>query len=272
MLVAGFLGLGRLSLLSGAVGLCLAFGLFVIAAGIALNRAPGAPEAVRAMHLGLSALLPTAALGLFLVLGLGGWWPVQDLMHKVDLHLTWGLLGWVGLLLVGILAEPVPMFYVTPAYPAPLRKWLTPMVFFGLIAWSLAELLSSDITAPAMGVAVGGFVVAALVILWLVQQRKRPIYDATLFYIWAGCAALLGAASAWVLSADATVIGTLLLAGVSLAFPSGMLNKIVPFLCWFHLQGALLTSGRFERSNSYLVAGGQRVGQQSVIIRQRCGG
>jgi hypothetical protein len=38
----------------------------------------------------------------------------------------------------------------------------------------------------------------------------------------------------------------LLLVGVGVGLPSGMLLKIVPFLCWFHLQSRQVTLGRFD--------------------------
>jgi hypothetical protein len=144
------------------------------------------------------------------------------------------------LLLVGLLAELVPMFYVTPAYPSALRKGLPLLVFLGLSAWALSG------AGPALGVAVAGIMVMALVTLWMTQRRKRPIRDATLFYIWTGCVALVLSALAWTLSADATLLGVMLLGGVALAFPSGILNKVVPFLCWFHLQGARMAAGHFD--------------------------
>jgi hypothetical protein len=42
------------------------------------------------------------------------------------------------------------------------------------------------------------------------------------------------------------LIGVLLLVGVGVGLPSGMLFKIVPFLCWFHLQARQVASGRFD--------------------------
>ena len=42
------------------------------------------------------------------------------------------------------------------------------------------------------------------------------------------------------------LVGILLLVGVGLGLPAGMLFKILPFLAWFHLQHRQLQSGRFD--------------------------
>jgi hypothetical protein len=57
---------------------------------------------------------------------------------------------------------------------------------------------------------------------------------------------ILAAAVAWWLQAPAELLGVLLLVGVGVGLPSGMLLKIVPFLCWFHLQSRQVALGRFE--------------------------
>ena len=44
------------------------------------------------------------------------------------------------------------------------------------------------------------------------------------------------------------LVGVLLLVGVGLGLPAGMLFKILPFLAWFHLQHRQLQSGRFDLS------------------------
>ena len=41
-------------------------------------------------------------------------------------------------------------------------------------------------------------------------------------------------------------LAIVLLVGVGTGLPSGMLFKIVPFLCWFHLQQHQVATGRFE--------------------------
>lgn len=245
-LVLGFLTDG-FWLAVGAVLLTMGFGIFVTAVGIALARARGAADTVRAMRFGAAALVVTVLLGLLLVAHLAGWLVLDDFPRKVDLHLGWGLMGWVGFLLLGVSYELVPMFYVTPRFPDAVRKWFAPLVFVLLIGWTFLLLWSDGISvlaAAALGLLFGGF---ALTTVWTARQRKRPISDATLFYIWVGSLALAAVFPAWLMGAAEGLLGVLILAGVCIAYPSGMLNKIVPFLCWFHLQGAQLEAKRFDR-------------------------
>jgi hypothetical protein len=102
--------------------------LFLLAAGLALTRARGAPHTVRAMRLAVGSLLLTVSLGLALTGALNGWLPIIQLNVWVDAHLAWGLLGWVGLLLIGVAYQVVPMFHVTPSYPRWVLRWLAPCI------------------------------------------------------------------------------------------------------------------------------------------------
>ena len=55
-----------------------------------------------------------------------------------DLHALWGLLGWVGLLVVAIAYEVVPMFQATPPYPPWMQRGLSLTLLVSLTLWSLA--------------------------------------------------------------------------------------------------------------------------------------
>jgi hypothetical protein len=165
----------------------------------------------------------------------------------VNLHLTWGLLGWAGLTLVGVVFELVPMFYMTPRPRAPLVPTTVATTFVALLGVSLLSELHAD-RDVASALATGALVFAALALVWLTLKRARPILDTTLVYVWVGCASLVAAALGWALGADSVLLGILTLGGVALSFPSGMLCKIVPFLCWLHLQTEQVATRRFEYS------------------------
>jgi hypothetical protein len=72
------------------------------------------------------------------------------------------------------------------------------------------------------------------------------VWDPTLSFWWLGMACLLGAAACWLLDAPDTAAGGLALGGVAVAVPSGVLYKVVPFLAWFHLQGAQMAQERWD--------------------------
>jgi hypothetical protein len=60
------------------------------------------------------------------------------------------------------------------------------------------------------------------------------------------------AGTAWALSAPAQLVGVLLLVGVGVGLPTGMLLKILPFLSWFHLQHLQMASGRLDVRVPYM--------------------
>jgi hypothetical protein len=228
-------------LLGGAAAAALGLALFLAALAAAAVRAR--LPATRGRPEGPLALAATAVLGLTLAAGLTGTLPLLRLGTLIDLHVAWGLAGWMGLTLVGLLMELLPMFYMSPPYPGTVRRWLAPLLLLSLVFWSAARWWSPTPAMAALPVAVGfgGFLLLSARAL---LRRKRKIADVTLGYLTVGLASAAAGALAWILGAPAFVVGVLLLAGVAVAFPSAMLHKIVPFLCWFHLQALVLAAGR----------------------------
>lgn len=247
LLAAGFVGAGPAFLGVGAICSTLGFASFLVTGAAALTRAQGAPSTRLAMRLAAVALLVTILLGLVLSAALLGWLPLPRLADWVQAHLSWGLLGWVGLLIVGVGYQVVPLFHVTPPYPPALTRLLAPTLFLALLA-ATGLVLGGWTTWSQWFYAVLalGFASFALTTLVLQQRRSRPRWDATLVHWQIAMGAVLVAAALWALNAPAEPIGILMLVGVGVGLPSGMLLKIVPFLCWFHLQGRQLASGRFD--------------------------
>lgn len=247
LMAAGFLGGGPWPLGLGAGCAGLGFMVFLIAASAALTRARGTPATLRALRLAAFSLVPTVVLGATLVSVLLGWIVLPGFPAWVDLHLAWGLFGWVGLLILGVGYQVVPMFHVTPAYPAALTRALAPLLFGALILASLATLYGQEALAQlAQAGLTLGFGAFALATTRLQRRRTRPRRDVALLHWWSAMGAGGAAACAWWLGAPDTLLGVLLLVGVGVGLPSGMLFKIVPFLCWFHLQQRQVSVGRFE--------------------------
>lgn len=120
-----------LSLLAGA------FLLLLVSLAIGLVVARGNASIHLAVGAALMALLVTVVLGLLLGAGYGeGVGPGLD-RRWTDLHAVWGLLGWAGLLVVGLAYEVVPMFQATPAYPGWMRNGLSAALLAALGLWSL---------------------------------------------------------------------------------------------------------------------------------------
>ena len=164
-----------------------------------------------------------------------------------DLHAGWALGAWAGVLLAALAYVVVPMFQLTPGYPA-RPSWWFPGVMLGLMAaWALAVVLDAAVAirlVQALSALAGiGF---ALLTLRLQAQRRRARSDVTYRYWQIGLAsailalAMVLTAAAWPPLADAAgwsiFSGILLLVGGFMSFIIGMLYKIVPFLAWMHLR------------------------------------
>ena len=272
-LVAGFLFAVPWPMRLGMVLLGAGFLVFVGAVGISLMRASsGNPTAV-GKRLAVSGLAATVALGLTLASNYGWEWWLINRMQVTNLHLTWGLLGWVGLLVIGVSYQVVPMFQLTPAYPKPLTRWLT-WALFALLLLLSATLLWQDETMQKQaawligGVIVAGFAVFAVVTLRLQLQRRRKQSDVTLLFWRFGMACLLLALALGLgeqtitalehAQADNFMLAFLFIAGFAVSVVNGMLYKIVPFLIWFHLQSRLMGVAKVPNMKQIMPEPGMR--------------
>jgi hypothetical protein len=266
LLTAGTAGLVVSFLLGSAVGMAvagailgLAIVLFVSALAVALWRVKVQNATTTAMWLAVVSLGITAALGLHLVVGMSGLAPFVRPFFYTDLHLGWGLLGWVALLLMGVAYQVVPMFQVTPEYPVWMRRRMVPALFAGLTVWSLLAgaaaygRLPPAVAAGWMGLLVAGQLLFAWVTLRLQQQRRRRVSDVTVLFWRTGLIAVGVCGLLWTLgrlcpewgarSEPDLLLGVGLLLGAAVSLVNGMLYKIVPFLSWFHLQNRQLATG-----------------------------
>lgn len=231
---------------AGAVHLPLCLGaatlaIFIVASYLALARAPRVHASVRDMRLALGALAVVAAVGLYLGAGHAGLLAAIP-RHLTAVHLAWALLGWVGLLLMGVAYQVVPMFQMTPPYPAAMTRWLGRYLCVVLVAWSLsAPAWLSGLVGAALGLGLGAF---AWVTLSLQARRRRRLPDVTLWYwrlamlslllgvaLWSGAGLIRAPGEAMDIA-----LGVLRIIGVAMSVICGMLYKIVPFLVWLHLQ------------------------------------
>ncbi|MGB5835070.1 MAG: hypothetical protein WBG92_24225 [Thiohalocapsa sp.] len=253
LLALGFLGSGGHVLAAGAISAGLGFALFALAALTALtalSRGRGGAATRRALRLTTLSLLITVSLGLTLTSALLGWLPLSNLADWVQLHVAWGLFGWIGLLILAVGMQVVPLFHVTAPYPGWMRRVLVPLMFLVLCGSTLMQAwprFAGPAAMPALQWLLAlGFSAFALATLRLQRRRSRPRLDATLLHWWSALGALLAAVLCWAMAASLELIGVLLLIGVGVGLPSGMLLKIVPFLCWFHLQSRQISLGRLQ--------------------------
>lgn len=226
--------------------------VFLISVAIALMRVKMPSMTVVSMRLAVAALAVTLLFGLGLGGGYAGLIKLPPLSLLTDLHLGWGIFGWIGLLLIGVSYQIVPMFQVTPDYPSLLRQRLTGSLFFGLVIWSLLEVgvglgaLYPVIPKIWLALLLAGYSTFALLTLSLQSRRRRRIVDVTLLFWRTALLSVIASVLLWLVAQwfpsiafsprYPLMLGVGMLAGVSLSFVNGMLYKIVPFLAWFHLQ------------------------------------
>lgn len=250
LLSAGFF-FGQPALIKLAIPfLASGFAVFLATIGYSLARAPAHNATINAMRLAIVSLAVTVVLGVALAAAISGYAGLP-LLQLTGLHAAWGLLGWVGLLVMGVAYQVVPMFQLTPVYPRRITRWLAWSVFILAVCWSGSMLLLEEGMAWTATVLFGGlagsFAVFAVTTLYLQLKRRRRIPDVTLQFWRVGMASLLAGVTLWVagqfmpsLNASAVyplLLGMLFIIGFAVSMITGMLYKIVPFLVWFHLHG-----------------------------------
>ncbi|MDQ6960432.1 MAG: hypothetical protein Q9M27_05320 [Mariprofundaceae bacterium] len=233
----------------------LAMGLIFFLATIALSLARSRVHSptVTGMCLAVVSLTITFAFGLRI--GAEHIWQFQTHVHHswTNVHLAWALIGWVGLLVISVAYEVVPMFQLTPPYPAWMQRWLSKWMMVVLILWTGAYLL----TMPGWLLTLLGLCIAAALIcfaattLYLQSHRRRRRSDVTMDFWRIGMLSLFASVLLWIsgqfLPALATwphydlLLGTTYIAGFAVSVINGMLYKIVPFQVWFHLQSRYIS-------------------------------
>jgi hypothetical protein len=220
--------------------LLLALAWLLAACGVAVWRAPPAAAAamVNGVRLALAALAPAMLAGAAMVAALAWQLPFPFVL-LTDLHAMWALLGWVGMLLIGVAWQVIPMFQITPLYPPAITRVLGIALPALLLASSAAQLAEHPSAAPLRALLFGVFVLFALTTLALLARRKRPADSGTWFWR-LSMASLLASVLAWYAPFDAParplLPGVLFMLGFAGSAVNGMLYKIVPFLLWHHWQ------------------------------------
>jgi hypothetical protein len=221
--------------------------------GSLLRVKPTAPP-VLGMNLAGAGLLCALILGITLILTYLGI-PLVGAFRPflTNAHLSWGVAGWIGILIQGVLCQVVPMFFVTPPFSRPLIRAQMGVLFAALLGKSVLVLLAlpSPVWRMIVDAAMyGSLFFGAAYSLRLSYQRKRKVRDWSLFLIRFGLASLLVNIPMmfWGPSPAASILAfqAIALFGVT-SIVLGMLFKIVPFLVWFHLQAqamAALSTGR----------------------------
>ena len=261
-----WLFLGAAILASGAL---LAFLSAVI---VAVAASDSRSDSVPGIHLAVFSLLVTLVLGILLAAGSTGFLPLWRPMIT-DLHLSWGLVGWIAVLVMSIAWQVVPLFQITEPYPRWFRRSLVPVVFLLLCGKSLLVLTGNgDTPAQAFTDLLLALVLLCFALLTLRLQihTRRRVRDNHRDFWRLAMLHLIAVCLCWV-AAEITanplldlLTAALFLLGFAMAVVTGMLLKIISFLIWLHLS---------EASNALVMSGkaGFQVPKMKSVISNRSG-
>ncbi len=229
--------------------LAAAFILFILQIAVSILKVEADRPTVVAMRVSVAALVVTVILGVYFSGAHAELWEFPENREVLTVtHLSMGLFGWVGGLIMGVGFHVIPMFYMTPQFPTDRAYLILGLHAFTLILLPVA-LLSGFGWVWTVPLWIPGFA-AALLFAWtifsLAGARKRKIVDAALRSWKAGLVmlplALLALLAYQVTGDDRFVFffGLLFILGFALTITVGMLYKIVPFLVWFHRFSLLI--------------------------------
>lgn len=241
-LSAGFLLNDARGFIWAATLATLLYGAVVLALATTAWRIDALDATTRTLRWICLALAMVVGLGVTLAGSFAGWWQI-DVLRWLDLHVAWGILGWIASLVIGVASTTVPMFWQTVR---PSKRWQSslpgllwlPLLFASIaFLWQFALLLACALVAL--------LAVVALRVLWYAKRSFDPAW-----ILWLACcaswllAALLtatlslfsGYLPAGVVQAFPWWIGVLALVGGAVLPVNAMLGKIIPFLVFLHLR------------------------------------
>lgn len=185
------------------------------------------------------AILVIAAL--YLTATLGGY---SEGIHYVQIktaHYSFGLFGWIAVLIISISFQVIEMFYVTPPYPNFASRYLSNGILFLLTAASILSFFLPDIWMICHLILALLLSIYAIITLKRLSKRKRPVSDATIWFWRLGLGSLIismlcFALGLFVQTAWIHALAYLFFGAFALSIVFAMFYKIIPFLTWFHLS------------------------------------
>ena len=218
------------------------FSIFIAVITDRLMRSTNRHVTRSMMMLALLALFITTCLGIYLAMGHG----IQTFplaRQLTDLHLSWGLFGWVLMLIIAVAYQVIPMFQITDEYPAIHQRWMGWTLFFSLLGLSLTYLWTLEILRTVSVVLLAGSLLTfSLTTLWVLHKRRRQLADTTMRFWQLAMVSLLLLTSSWLLTnlinnePPVFLYGALMIHGFAMSTINGMMYKIIPFIIWLHLS------------------------------------
>ncbi len=194
------------------------------------------------MLLALLALFITVCLGVYLSLGHSlQTFPLAR--QLTDLHLSWGLFGWVLLLVMAVAYQAIPMFQITDEYPVLHQRLMGWSVFAAVLGLSLTYIWPMETLRILSTIILAGcLIIFALTTLWILHNRRRQLADTTMRFWQLAMISLICLTLSWAIPALMNIdlpvflLGVLMIHGFAMTTINGMMYKIIPFIIWLHLS------------------------------------
>ncbi len=180
------------------------------------------------MALALGAFGVTVIFGVFMLILINSYQTtLYDFSKLREFHFSFGMVGWILLLIIAISFQVIEMFFVTPKYSDLLYKYLIPILFTLLFI----KLFFNFYIDEVIGVLL---IIYSFYTIYLLSKRRRPTSDASVWFwrLSMGLLVLFGISMFF----DNLEFSYMLFVGFSISVILAMVYKIVPFLVWFHLS------------------------------------
>lgn len=202
-----------------------------------------AHDTIRGMRLTLISLSITAILGIVMTSEYANeaFSASHDALRSA--HYSFGLIGWIGALIIAVAFQVVEMFYVTVPYSTWCKRNAFKVIAASLILktiWLIGGFPFVWMFDLVMGALLVGFVVTTAKRL---RERKRRVSDVSIMFWWFGMLFLTLSIIVYALFAYSGYPPLQSMALISFALFAlsiilAMIGKIVPFLIWFHLNSS----------------------------------
>jgi len=221
----------------------LGFGFLIIISSLlyAIKGVYNFTASIKAMLVSLSFAFIIVLMGIYLLYGYAS----NDITHlhyiMANIHSSWAIFGFAGLLIIGVAFQILPMFYVAPRFKQFCKRRVVMLISTGLILWMLLNIYAPSYELYAKIWIVTFFWAFATTVWVKLNKRKRPISDVTVLYWRTASVSLTLGSFLWIFdeffkNEYIVMVGVLIGGGFILSIMLGMLYKIIPFLVWFHLN------------------------------------
>jgi len=239
-MVYGFLEQNQTALIVAYGFLGSGFLLMVLSILNSISAITNFTPTIKAMINSLSFAFIVVLLGVFLLYEYANNSVSSVHISIANIHAALAIFGFAGILILGVVFQVLPMFYVASSFGKFFENKLVYIIGFGLLLWSITNLFFPHFVLLAKLYIALSFTVVGVGIWKKFDTRRRKVKDITVFYYRSGVIFLISGLLLWVLN-DFTkydfLLGSAVLTGsFILSIMQAMLYKIIPFLVWFHLN------------------------------------